>query len=534
MAKNSKNRQKENRRARAKEQAARAGKRERNYRKRQRNTSIYFLLWAVFSALCLVIVVLFGAAQRVAMEQTYKGETAKNIYENGQKIHTAVLQRPPEQFNGSWSAYLNFLSSYYDTDIYILSAEGEVVFPRNPQPENGVGSGVGSNDGLGGGSNGSNGSNGGSENVSGDALDFSHKLEALKAALAAEENSAFVVYEGDGEFVYGSEISLFGESKMYLYLAKSLDLLEAAQRQMGVRTVLIAVFVFILAFAVSSAVSGWLTKPISEMREKANLLAQGDFGVDFHGSDYGEEMAELAESLNFARDELSKADSMQKELIANVSHDFKTPLTMIKAYASMIAEISGENPEKRKKHAQVIVDEADRLALLVSDVLELSKMQSGIAEMRLTSVDMSAYTQEILDKFAYLRETKGYVFVADVEEGLVAYVDELKIGQALYNLIGNAVNYTGEDKTVFVTLKKLDESKFRFSVRDTGEGIAPEEISSIWERYYRSKESHKRPVSGTGLGLSIVKTVLQKHGFIFGVESKKGEGSTFFVEFPLA
>ena len=303
---------------------------------------------------------------------------------------------------------------------------------------------------------------------------------------------------------------------------------------MGVRTVLIAVFVFILAFAVSSAVSGWLTKPISEMREKANLLAQGDFGVDFHGSDYGEEMSELAESLNFARDELSKADSMQKELIANVSHDFKTPLTMIKAYASMIAEISGENPEKRKKHAQVIVDEADRLALLVSDVLELSKMQSGIAEMRLTSVDMSAYTQEILDKFAYLRETKGYVFVADVEEGLVAYVDELKIGQALYNLIGNAVNYTGEDKTVFVTLKKLDESKFRFSVRDTGEGIAPEEISSIWERYYRSKESHKRPVSGTGLGLSIVKTVLQKHGFVFGVESKEGEGSTFFVEFPLA
>ncbi len=512
MAKNEKNQKK---RVRARENPARKRNKERNYRKRQRNTSIYFLLWAVFSVLCFIIVALFSVAQQVAMEQTYKGETAKSIYEKGQKIHTAVLQRPPEEFNGSWSAYLNFLSSYYDTDIYILSAEGDVVFPRNPQPENG-----GSGGGLDGGASGEGG--------------FSARLERLKNELAGERDSAFVVYEGDGEFVYGSEISLFGESKMYLYLAKSLDLLEAAQRQMGVRTVLIAVFVFILAFAVSSAVSGWLTRPISEMREKADLLAKGDFGVDFHGSDYGEEMAELAESLNFARDELSKADSMQKELIANVSHDFKTPLTMIKAYASMIAEISGENPEKRKKHAQVIVDEADRLTLLVSDVLELSKMQSGIAEMKLTSVDMSVYTQEILDKFAYLRETKGYVFEVEIEEGLVTVADELKIGQALYNLIGNAVNYTGEDKTVFVALKRKDENTFRFTVRDTGAGIAPDEISSIWERYYRSKESHKRPVSGTGLGLSIVKTVLQRHAFVFGVESEEGNGTTFFVEFPIA
>ena len=206
---------------------------------------------------------------------------------------------------------------------------------------------------------------------------------------------------------------------------------------------------------------------------------------------------------------------------------------MIKAYASMIQEISGGDVEKSRKHAQVIVDEADRLTSLVGDVLELSKMQAGIDEMKRVEVDMSAYTQEILERFAYLRETKGYTFVSDVEEGLVTYADELKIGQALYNLIGNAVNYTGEDKTVFVSLKKLNEKTFRFSVRDTGAGIAPTELASIWERYYRSKESHKRPVSGTGLGLSIVKTVLQKHGFAFGAESKQGKGSVFYVDFPL-
>ena len=106
------------------------------------------------------------------------------------------------------------------------------------------------------------------------------------------------------------------------------------------------------------------------MSEKARKLARGDFGVDFHDRDYSEEMLGLADALNFARDELSKTDTMQKELIANVSHDFKTPLTMIKAYASMIKEISGDIPEKREKHAQVIVDEADRLASLVADILK--------------------------------------------------------------------------------------------------------------------------------------------------------------------
>ena len=110
--------------------------------------------------------------------------------------------------------------------------------------------------------------------------------------------------------------------------------------------------------------------------------------------------------------------------------------------------------------------------------------------------------------------------------------DKVKIGQALYNLIGNAVNYTGEDKQVFVSLKR-DGEFFRFAVTDTGKGIKPEELDDIWDRYYRSSESHKRPVQGTGLGLSIVKTVLEKHAFRFGVDSEVGKGSTFFVLFPL-
>jgi signal transduction histidine kinase len=267
------------------------------------------------------------------------------------------------------------------------------------------------------------------------------------------------------------------------------------------------------------------------MTDKAKRFASGDYNVDFHGVDYGSEMVALAETLNFARDEISRADTMQRELIANVSHDFKTPLTMIKAYSSMIIEISGDNPEKRNKHAQVIIDEADRMTSLVEDVLEISKLRSGIDVLKMTEFDLSSYVYEILDRFAFLKEKDGYVFETDVDEDVCIVADEIKIGQVLYNLIGNAVNYTGEDKKVFVALKRSADGTAKFSVTDTGAGISEEDRANIWARYYRSSEVHKRPVKGTGLGLSIVKTVLDKHEFSCGVTSGGG-GSTFYVVFP--
>ena len=481
-------------------QSAKRVKNKRNYRGRQRGTSIYFLLWATFSALALVIVLLFAISLRVITVQTYKNEAARELSEKGKGIELAVRTDPPEVFGGNRSEYLRYLSTSFDVSIFILDGEGDVLFPRTPD--------------------------------SGEAeLDFADKVQTLKAQLLVSETPS-VIYEGEKEYVYGTQVSLYGvEAETYLYVVKSLGLVEAAAEQVALRTTFIAVFVFVLAFAVSSAVSGWLTKPISEMTKKAKLLAGGDFNVDFHGADYGQEMVELADTLNFARDEISKVDHMQKELIANVSHDFKTPLTMIKGYASMIMEISGDIPEKRNKHAQVIIDETDRLASLVADVLDLSKLRSGLQELKTSIVDMSAYTREIVDRFAYLCESQGYTLSLDIEEGLLAEVDELKIGQAIYNLVGNAVNYTGEDKTVFVALKRTGEQTFRFLVRDTGAGIKKEELATIWERYYRSSEMHKRPVKGTGLGLSIVKAVLQRHGLRFGVESELGRGSTFYIDF---
>lgn len=477
------------------------------YRRKQRSTSIYFLVWAIFTALSLLIVLFCGLAQQATVIRAYKDEAAHDINEKGRIIETELSRGIPEWAGGNYSGYLRFLARSYDVNIFLLDETGEVLFPQEQH------------------------FNPSDPTVEGH-WDFSEELSVALKQMQVNGTDT-VVYEGEKTYVYASRVEFAEDVEFYLYITKSMELIEEAFTSMTMRTAMILIFAFILSFALSSAVSGWLTKPITELTAKARSLAMGDFEVDFQGAAYGRELVELSEALNFAKDELSKTDRMQKELLANVSHDFKTPLTMIKAYASMIIEISGNNPEKREKHAQVIVDEADRLTSLVNDVLDLSKLRAEMTSLQTEVFDISSATHEILNRFAYLKDTQGYRFEMDIEGGLYTRGDELKLGQVLYNLIGNAVNYTGEDKVVYVRLKRESETLCRFSVTDTGKGIKPEELNEIWDRYYRSKEAHKRPVQGTGLGLSIVKTILQRHGLDFGVDSEVGKGSTFYVLFPI-
>ena len=468
------------------------------YRKKPIAISIYFVLWAIFTAISLMIVLLSAFAHHWVFTNSYKEQAEYMLSQKGTQIELALTEGFP---SGNKNGLLRSLERQNGVSIYVLDESGRVILPQEETEPN--------------------------------TKDFASQMPTILAQLDSQKGK-YALYEGEGEYLFVSEISLLPQRTTYLYVRQSLELLDQTTARMNVRVLLISIFVFVLSLAITSAVAGWFTNPISEMTNKARQLAQGDFDVDFGGEKYGTEMVALADALNFARDELSKTDRMQKELIANVSHDFKTPLTMIKAYASMIIEISGEIPEKRNKHAQVIVDEADRLASLVNDVLDLSKIRSGIEELKRTEFDISSYVYEIIDRFAYLREAHGYQFITDIDEELYTFADEGKIGQVLYNLIGNAANYTGSNNTVYVRLKKESDTVCRFSVTDTGKGIKPEELPEIWERYYRSTDSHKRPVRGTGLGLSIVKTILEKHEFLFGVDSEVGRGSTFYVLFPLA
>ena len=284
-----------------------------------------------------------------------------------------------------------------------------------------------------------------------------------------------------------------------------------------------------MALLLAIITSKFITKPFVKMNEAAKKLARGDYSADFTGQGY-REIDELAMTLNYASHELAKTDNLQKELISNVSHDLRTPLTMIKGYSEVMRDIPGENTPE---NIQVIIDETTRLSELVNDMLDLSKIQSGTRKPNFEKFSITDTVSDTLKRYEKLIMQDGYKIDFDVDENVSVVADRGMILQVIYNLINNAINYTGEDKYVRVEQKNT-KTHVRISVSDTGEGIAKEDMTNIWERYYRVDKVHKRATIGTGLGLSIVKGVLEAHGAAFGVESVYGHGATFWFELEIA
>ena len=290
--------------------------------------------------------------------------------------------------------------------------------------------------------------------------------------------------------------------------------------------------ILIGACVISIMISSHIANPLVKISRNADKLITGNFSMELKGNEY-DEIAMLTENLNAASNEIAKTETLRKDLMANVSHDLRTPLTMIKAYAEMIRDLSGDNPEKREKHLKVIIDETDRLTVLVSDILNLSKLESGVSTVNLTEFDFSRHLEELISRFSLLDDTKDYQVLPEIEPGIMINADRQKIEQVVYNLVNNAINYIGEDRQVRVRLFRSSTDTARFEVVDRGVGIPQEQLPYIWDRYYKVErsENHKRAVKGTGLGLSIVKGILVSHGFTFGCDSTVGEGSCFWFEF---
>jgi len=325
----------------------------------------------------------------------------------------------------------------------------------------------------------------------------------------------------------GTPDSVKGYILIFSYIEPVGNTVSVAQSQFFIIAALLLPISGLLAAFVTARVSN----PIIGISRSAEKLAKGGFNMEISRFDSAE-IRLLKENLNKASAEISKSDALQKDLTANISHDLKTPLTMIKAYAEMIRDLSGDNPEKRAKHLDVIIGETDRLNALVVDILELSRLQSGVDGLSLEEFDFSARLKEIIPRFSLDGE---YTVKAEIADNIVIAADIAKIERVVYNLITNALNFTGEDRAVTVRLFRVNKSETaaRFSVTDSGKGIPKERLPLIWDRYYKADNSvnHSRAVMGTGLGLSIVRNILELHGFAYGVESEEGKGSTFWFEF---
>ena len=351
----------------------------------------------------------------------------------------------------------------------------------------------------------------------------------------AMENQNGIYYSEEKNPRFNTEVMLFvmvlgdrEDPSGYIFLNTSLEPLNSTISIINRQIIIVSAMLLILGLGISYFLARLIETPIVRIIKSAKKFGEGDYSAKFDGHGYTETEI-LADTLNYAAEEISKVDSLRRDLIANISHDLRTPLTMVKAYAEMIRDLSGDNPEKRREHIGIIIEESDRLAALVNDILDLSKLESGTTELNYSSFSITKKIHEIMGRYTLLSEQNGYKFFVTTKSDFVIEADIIKIEQVLYNLINNAINYTGENKTVYITQLIKDDDTARIEITDTGKGIEPELLPLIFDRYYRAEKS-RREVIGTGLGLSIVKQILKQHNFKFGVRSELEIGSTFWFE----
>ena len=291
----------------------------------------------------------------------------------------------------------------------------------------------------------------------------------------------------------------------------------------------ISAFLLLLSLGLALLISRKVSAPIIRINDAAKQLGQGRFDVAFEGGGY-READELSATLGDAARQLGRQDDLRRELLANVSHDLRTPLTMIIGYAEVIRDLPGENTPE---NVQVIIDEASRLNDLVTDLLDLSKLQAQVKPLERQVFCLTDSVRDTLQRLRKLTGAAGCRIEFEQQGDVYVCADELRLSQVVYNLVGNAIAHTGADGRV--TVRQLCRGEWvHIEVTDTGAGIPQGEQALIWERYYKKSETNHRPGSGTGLGLAIAKAVLEQHGARFGVESEPGRGSTFWFALPAA
>ena len=330
---------------------------------------------------------------------------------------------------------------------------------------------------------------------------------------------------------YGTKSILYGlkmDNDTYIILNTKLEDVNSTTYILRGQLIYITLIVIIISFFASYFLSKRLNEPILKITNKAKLMGQNNFELDDENYNIAE-IDELKDVLNYARSEIKNTDELRRDLMANVSHDLKTPLTMIKAYAEMARDINRDSEEKRNNNLNIIISETDRLNILVNDILELSKMQNGSTNLERVDYDLIEELKEIIKRYEIIKETENYKFIINTPPIALVNADRNKINQVIYNLINNAINYAGNDLAVTINVKE-NKNNYLVEIIDSGKGLSKEEAKNIWNKYYKNEKNHKRNVVGTGLGLSIVKEILNKHSFDFGVKTEKGKGSNFYFK----
>lgn len=358
---------------------------------------------------------------------------------------------------------------------------------------------------------------------------YGREKVALQDGLESENWNRDNTRNGEKYLIHGITATDVNGNDVLILMATSIKPIHIVTNILKSQLWLIFLIVLGASMIVVVLMSRLIARPIAHINEEAKKLAHGDDEPHFSEKGY-KEIAELNDTLNYVKEELSKVENLRRELIANVSHDLRTPLTMISGYGEVMRDIPGENTPD---NVQVIIDEANRLTSMVNNLLDVSRLEANAGAFHPTVSNITALLEQIVMRYQKLLQPKGYTIHWEYDQQAYAAFDATQLTSAINNLMNNAINYTGADHTVSVR-QTVADGWVRVDIIDTGEGLAAEELPYVWDRYYRVDREHKRSVMGTGLGLSIVKSVFQLHHADYGVISEPQKGSDFYFRLPLA
>mgnify|MGYP002917873117 FL=1 len=273
-------------------------------------------------------------------------------------------------------------------------------------------------------------------------------------------------------------------------------------------------------------------RPIKEITRATNEYSKGN--LSYHVKPmHNDEIGRLGMSLDYMASQLNESDKFQQKFLSNISHDFRSPLTSIKGYLEAIQD-GTIPPEMLDKYIGIMLFETERLTKLTSNILTLNELDPKSVRLDISTFDLNSIIRHTVETFEGTCKKKGIKFnitYANSVQNVKA--DKGRIQQVIYNLIDNAIKFSKENSYIYITVKEKGE-KAQISIKDTGCGIAKEDIDKIWDRFYKSDSSRGRDKKGSGLGLSITKEVIQAHGENIDVVSTVGVGTEFIFTLELA
>jgi signal transduction histidine kinase len=303
------------------------------------------------------------------------------------------------------------------------------------------------------------------------------------------------------------------------------DFLDQLQRTLLIAAVMAATLGIVIGVVISRTVS----RPLSQLAQAARAFAahHWDQRVKISGT---EEVAEVSLAFNDMADSLQHAETLRRNLMADVAHELRTPLTVLQG--NLRAMLDGVYPLERGEIA-TLYDETRLLNRLVDDLRELALAEAGQLKLNLQPIDLAALIGSTVANFMPVAEERGLTLAAELDRVVTVVADSDRVGQVLRNLIANALWHTPPQGQVTIETQPID-CVMRVTVTDTGEGIVPEDVPHVFDRFYRSDKSRARLSGGSGLGLAIAKSLIEAMGGQIGVDSELGKGSRFWFTLPQA